>query len=687
LHREPGGDGRDRLPGLVAEPGLPFERLGGFRLLRRIGGGGMGVVFLAEEERLGRLVALKVIRPERAESPGARARFHREAAAVAKLRHTSIVAVYSAGEDQGADYIAMEMVPGKGLDEIIAGGAAPGVLAGAVPVPKLIRWFAEVARALDHAHREGVVHRDVKPSNIRITPEGRAMLLDFGLARGAEDSGVTVTGQFTGSPFYASPEQVNAGTKDWVSPLTDVYSLGVSLYQCVAAALPFEGDTTEKLFHRILFEEPVPPRRRNPSVTRDLETVILKAMEKERARRYPSAGALAADLEAILDLRPIAARPAGAAERMFKWSRRHRAATIAAVAVALAALSVPAVLLKSRWDEVARCMDGARSHIAGYREGRDRARALEAELTPLREALPRRSVSAGEIGRLHQGDLRLQQLRGGIELDFFKAQELLDRAGNLDARSDAVRSLRAELYVEKWRDAVAIKDPVLQKTYRELVERHDPDGRHREEILGLAAAVFTTDPAGAEVYLFRFIEEAEMREGGDRRLVPVPAGGEEAVRPGTWALRVLNGKGEIRANDLIVSVAGHPIRGTMLVAEASGTESNESVKRFDRLVSVDGAPVGEDLDLIQAVGKPPPEGKKHRFSRVDESPPEHLIDVLQTNLSRGESHRPSRRPRSRSHAAGSQPGRYSRPQKRRTASSPPRIFPVFGSHSSVRPVL
>ncbi len=386
-----------------------------------------------------------MIRPERAESPSARARFHREAAAVAKLCHASIVAVHSAGEDQGADSIAMELIPGKGLDEIIAEDAGPGGSTGAAPLPKLIGWFAEIAHALDHAHGEGLVHRDVKPSNIRITPEGRAMLLDFGLAREAEDSEITVTGQFTGSPFYASPEQVNAGTKGCVSPLTDVYSLGVSLYQCVAGALPFEEDTTERLFHRILVEEPVPPRRRNPSVTRDLETVILKAMEKERARRYPSAGAFAADLEAIIELRPIAARPAGPIERLFKWSRRHRAATIAAVAVALAAFAVPAVLLKSRWDEVARCVDGARSHIASYREGRDGARTLDAGLTPLREALPRRPVSAAEIGRLHQGDLRLQALRDGIELGFFKAQELLDRAGSLDAGSDAVRSLRAEL--------------------------------------------------------------------------------------------------------------------------------------------------------------------------------------------------------------------------------------------------
>src|SRR5262245_60793185 len=187
----------------------------------------MGVVFLAEQGSLGRLVALKVVRPERSGSAEAAARFQREAQAIARLRHPSVVSVHGTGEDRGVRWIAMELVPGRGLDEILREAAAREER---LPLPKVLQWIAGIARGLDTAHRAGIVHRDVKPSNIRITPEDRALLVDFGLARELGGDALTRSGEFRGTPIYASPEQIS-GRLGEVDARSDVYALGVTLYE------------------------------------------------------------------------------------------------------------------------------------------------------------------------------------------------------------------------------------------------------------------------------------------------------------------------------------------------------------------------------------------------------------------------------------------------------------------------
>jgi serine/threonine protein kinase/tetratricopeptide (TPR) repeat protein len=305
---------------LEVEPGLPFERLGEFRLIRKIGEGGMGVVFLAVQESLGRQVALKVIRPERAGSFEAETRFKREVESIADVRHPNIVTVFASGEEKGVRYFAMELVSGNTLSEILREGSSSDER---LPLPVILGWFAEIAEALDCAHQAGIIHRDVKPSNVRISPEGRAMLMDFGVAQHANLASLTLTGEFRGTPHYASPEQVKA-IRDAIDARTDVYSLGVTLYEAVVGRIPFEGATTEQVFQQILQQEPVSPRRLKPSIPRDLETVIVTAMEKEPGRRYQTMAGFARDLRRLLAGEPALARPAGWPRRSVKWVKRHK---------------------------------------------------------------------------------------------------------------------------------------------------------------------------------------------------------------------------------------------------------------------------------------------------------------------------------------------------------------------------
>lgn len=344
------------------------EKIGDFKILREVGRGGMGVVYEAEQQSIPRKVALKLIAPWVLNDDYVLGRMQREAQSIARLRHPNIVTVYSTGEESNLRYLAMEFVPGKGLDEIRAEHARREET---IPIPQLLDWAAGIARALQCAHEAGVTHRDVKPSNIRITPEGQAVLIDFGLARDARALSFVKTGAFRGSPYYASPEQVEA-KRDGVSSATDVYSLGATLYECVTGRVPFDGETTEQIFHGILTQEPVSPRKLNPLVSRDLETVILKAMEKEVSKRYASAGDFAADLEALLDIRPIQASPTGAVTRSAKWARRNRGWATAIAVGAVGALLLGGVLYRemgtARALENYRAVERVRAAIAAGKD-------------------------------------------------------------------------------------------------------------------------------------------------------------------------------------------------------------------------------------------------------------------------------------------------------------------------------
>ena len=358
--------------GLLQAPPAPSldeipDRLGKFRLQRRLGAGGMGVVYLAEDEELGRNVALKLIRPEQMFFPGARERFQREIEAIARLQHPGIVPVFEVGRHDGIPYFAMEHVVGCSLADVIhdlqesqappesrmlleAVARRAGVegsdatetktrLADKDWVQACIALVSQVAGAVHHAHELRVLHRDIKPSNVLITVDGRARVVDFGLAwTDQAEQRLTQTSSQLGSLPYLPPECVSGRLPD-PSRRIDVYALGVMLYELLTLKSPYLAETPEETRRRILEARPVPPRRLERRVPRDVETVCLKAMDPDPAERYATAAELLADLEHIRDHEPITARRPGLALRARRWTQRHPTLT-ATLAVALVLMTV-----------------------------------------------------------------------------------------------------------------------------------------------------------------------------------------------------------------------------------------------------------------------------------------------------------------------------------------------------------
>lgn len=329
----------------------------GYELIDILGHGGMGVVYRARQTALNRMVALKMIIAGPHAAEAMLARFKAEAEAIAQLQHSNIVQIYDIGEHEGQPYFSLELVEGGSLAQKLIGHPQPPRDAG--------RLVEVLARAIHAAHETGIVHRDLKPANILLQPMtsktspgqssrsfshtsmqaatayGTPKITDFGLAKNlsASQLGMTHTGSIMGTPSYMSPEQAMGENKE-IGPPTDVYALGAILYECLVGRPPFRADTPLNTIMEVVRGEPVPPRRLQPKVPRDLETIALKCLEKPPGRRYSSALHLADDLQRYLDGLPITARPAGRVERAVKWIRRRPtlAALLGTVAVAVLAL-------------------------------------------------------------------------------------------------------------------------------------------------------------------------------------------------------------------------------------------------------------------------------------------------------------------------------------------------------------
>lgn len=342
-------------PPTLDEPRTGRE-LGDFTLLAEIGRGGMGIVYRALQRPLRRIVAVKVLPASFALTARQIDRFQREARAAARLTHPNLVAVLTVGEDRDVRFFAMEYVDGLNLAEELtrmrAGLAAEPTehdQRAHLPSASASNYFRAVAEAirqvadgLAYAHAHGVIHRDVKPSNLLLDPTGRLKLADFGLARDEEQGSISITGDIAGTPDYMSPEQARA-LRNKIDHRTDVYSLGVVLYELLTLKRPFEGQTSQEVIDNLLRGDPPAIRRLNYRVPRDLETICFKAMAREPGERYQGAGAFRDDLQRFLNHEGIVAKPPGPVQVLLRAARRHRRGLgLGAVALAACAAGVVA---------------------------------------------------------------------------------------------------------------------------------------------------------------------------------------------------------------------------------------------------------------------------------------------------------------------------------------------------------
>lgn len=349
-------------PSTAVDACPPLERLGDYRLLREVGRGGMGIVYEAEQESLGRRVAVKVLPAAALLNPTARERFEREARAAARLHHTNIVPIYGVGQQQGVHYYAMQFIEGCGLDAVLdslrskqpttarpADETLRQVLStwpdsAAARFRYIARLGLQVAEALAYAHGQGILHRDIKPANILLEPDGVAWLSDFGLAQMGKDGGLTNTGDIAGTLRYLAPERLTGPATE----RSDQYSLGLSLYE-LATLTPAFGETDRvRLLWDLAHREVSPPRHLAPELPVDLEKIILKTVAHQPVDRYARAAELAEDLRRFLMDRPVRARPPSRWERVRRWGKQNRQLATA-VGLTLLALLMGLTLTAWQW--------------------------------------------------------------------------------------------------------------------------------------------------------------------------------------------------------------------------------------------------------------------------------------------------------------------------------------------------
>ncbi len=422
----------------VPSPAPATIRVGelhGYELLGEIARGGMGVVYKARQVALNRIVAVKMILAGAHAGPGERARFRREAEAAARLQHRHIVQIHEIGEADGLPFLAMEYVDGPSLDNLLARWHAQGRV-GLTP-HDAARLVETLASAIHCAHQWGVVHRDLKPANVLLSfSRGSAnradepplsecvpKITDFGLAKLLDGAGEpTRTGALLGTPRYMAPEQAG-GLAARVGPATDVYALGMIRYELLTGSVPFQAATVTEILELVRTAEPVPPCQLQPKLPRDLQTICLKCLHKEPARRYASAEALAEDLRHFLAGEPIRARPTSTAERVIKWVKRRPAVALLTAAVVLTTLLAAGGWI---WWELERA---AQRSAATLR--RDRTARQVQELL-------------GKVIALQAGGQPAQALDHARQ-----AEWLLERAEGLDEFRQQVRELTAELDAEE----------------------------------------------------------------------------------------------------------------------------------------------------------------------------------------------------------------------------------------------
>ncbi|HBF23229.1 MAG TPA: hypothetical protein DDW23_05360 [Planctomycetes bacterium] len=474
---EPITDSGDLFPSLGGrEPG-EGETLGDFELLREVGRGGMGVIYEAHQKSLKRRVALKVLYPGLSSSEKAMSRFRREAEAVARLSHPGIIPIYAVGEDRGLNFFAMRFLDGPNLAQVIdelkraKGEGRPAVvldLLGASHgksvasdredtrstsfeldvgnfVFQAVDLMASIAEALEVAHKAGIIHRDIKPGNLVFDRIGQLVLTDFGIAKTESEVSITRTGEFIGSPAYISPEQAMT-RRVKVDHRSDVYSLGVTLYEFLTLDQPFLRPTLEATLRSILTKEPTPLRRLNPKIPKDVETVVLKAMEKDPDRRFGSVAEFSSELRRILNFEAIRVTPVGGMTKIWRQVQRNRGFAVSMVAIGLLAGGL--VFLKNRLDDVesraGQALAGGSpldQELVAFISGEDRFDA-EGVMSLLEQA--RQSIAEGRLEEAF-GVVRVCDRR--IELALSRGQQGLIKfvPSSTMVKVDLIRNLMIEL--------------------------------------------------------------------------------------------------------------------------------------------------------------------------------------------------------------------------------------------------
>ncbi|MFK8114719.1 MAG: protein kinase [Rubripirellula sp.] len=407
--------------------GIKVKYVGDYEIIDEIARGGMGVVYRAKQKSLNREVALKMILSGALAGEHEVARFRSEAEAAANLDHPGIVPIYEVGQHDDQHYFSMGLVEGPSLSQVLREGP--------MQQERAAKLVEQVARAIDYAHGRDVIHRDLKPGNILLTPEGLPQVTDFGLAkRMSSNEELTTTGQVIGTPAYMPPEQAR-GDLENIGPASDIYSLGAILYAVLSGRPPHNANSAIETLQQVMDVEPISVRSLNPAVPKDLETICARCLDKEPGRRYPSAGELADELGRFLRGEPIHARPVSTAERMYRWAKRHPglAGLSAAVLLLTATLAVGgplAALTQSRLKTAAQQNEQRANRLAeSERESREQVEAGQAELAAEKDrsdhALYARTISLAhqqwQSGNLTSAEDMLASLpveRRGFEWDY-----------------------------------------------------------------------------------------------------------------------------------------------------------------------------------------------------------------------------------------------------------------------------
>jgi serine/threonine protein kinase/formylglycine-generating enzyme required for sulfatase activity len=662
--------------------------LGDFRIIEQLGRGGMGVVYLAEQVSLKRRVALKILPQHLVINERARERFRREILSLARLRHKHLVPVHQAGTHEGVPYFVMEYIEGRTLHEVFEAlrdrkpetltardvaaaipGCAPNAL-GDDYVELMVRLVIGIADTLHYAHESGVLHRDVKPQNILVATDGSPLLFDFGLAHEEGALTLTRTGEFTGSPYYVAPEQIRKAprskTGGAIDRRADLYALGVTLYEALTLSVPFIGDSTEEILRAIMLGNAPPLRRRNPLVLPDLETIVHKAMERDPRDRYATAKDFADDLRSFLARRPIVAQPPTMATRTARWAERHP------VLVSIGGTAVLAGMFwwgldRYQWHQKLAQASSAREHgelekaSEIYKQmGAQREllevnhllaernlteagklfsdwRVLTTEISHLRSTL--RGQAAQPLEHYHEPAEREQNRKSAAECHKKELQaatllndvrKYIDDAKAEDASHAAIGPLELEV---KWRESLYRGDRLQQKILEETI-RSQPEGEGlRAELPREGTLTVSATPEDADVYLFRYFEQSELKkDGGDARLVPVPWARPSEhpwclpdlpFYPGDACVAITStaDEGVLTEGDFVLAFAGRPLdRGVFVTSVMEGgLAAKHGLKPCDHLLSLGGRPIEDLYDVAE------PTLIERKFRTVDTPQPEVIL--------------------------------------------------------------